>query len=126
MSILETQVEERNDLGDLLVRELQIRHQPPVAFLGIEPRRILQELPQVRLAAMLGDLGQVGRVVRALAQQRVAVDAVLPVPDVLARDHVGRDRVGVGQLAEARMAMDGQPDEDRREDVVPTTKKSRV
>ena len=108
--------EERNHGGDLLVRQLRIRHQPAVAFLGIEARGILQELTQVRLAAMLGDLGQVRREVRALAEQRVAVDAVLSVPDVLALDHVGRDRVGVGQLAEARMAMDGQPDEDRRED----------
>ena len=49
---------------------------------------------------MLRDLRQVRREVRALAEQRVAVDAVLAVPHVLAGDHLRRELVGIGQLAE--------------------------
>ena len=87
-----------------------------MTLLGIEPRRIPQEQPEVGLAALLRDLGQVRRVVRPLSQQRVAVDAVLPVPHVLAGDHLRRDGLGVRQLAESHVAVNGQPDEDRRED----------
>ena len=87
-----------------------------MTLLGVEPRRILEELAEVGLAALLRDLGQVGRVVRALAEQRVAVDAVLPVPHVLAGDDLRRDGLGVRQLAESQVAVDRQPDEDRRED----------
>ena len=106
--------EKGDDLGNLLVREPRVRHQPSVAFLGIVPGRILKELPQVRVAPMLGDLGQIRRVVGTLAEQRVAIDAVLAVPDVLARDDVGRDRVRVRELGESRVAVDGQGDEDER------------
>ena len=55
-------------------------------LLRVVTRRILEELAQVGFAAMLRDLGEVRREVRALAEQRVAVDAVLAVPHVLAGD----------------------------------------
>ena len=87
-----------------------------MTLLRVEPRRILQERAEVGVAALLRDLGQVRRVVRALAEQRVAVDAVLAVPHVLAGDDLRRDGLGVRQLAELSVAVDGQPDEDGRED----------
>ena len=106
--------QERDDLGDLLVGQIQVRHQPPVPLLGVEPRGILQELPQVGVTALLGDLGQVGRVVGALAEQRVAVDAVLAVPHVLARDDRARERLLVRERGELAVTVDRQPEEDQR------------
>ena len=39
LSMFETHVEERDDVADLLVRQVRVRHQPAVLLLGIEPRR---------------------------------------------------------------------------------------
>ena len=103
--------EERDDLVDLLRRQFQIRHQPPVPLLIVELRRIRQEGPQVRRATLFGNLGQVRCVIGALAQQGVAVDAVLPMPDVLARDDLGRDLVRVGEGGELPVAVDRKGDE---------------
>ena len=54
------------------------------------------------LAALLRDLGQVGRVVGAFAEQGMAVDAVVLVPDVLAASDLGRDVLGVGECGNCR------------------------
>ncbi len=81
----------------------------------VEPRRILEKLTQVHVAPLLGDLGQVRCVVRALAEQRVTVDAVLAVPHVLAGDDIRRDGFRVRQLAELHVAVDREPKEDQRE-----------
>jgi hypothetical protein len=61
---------------------------------------------------MLCDLRQVRGVVGPFPEQRVAVDAVLAVPDVLAGNHIGRDLVRVRQVGESRVAVDGQREED--------------
>src|SRR4029453_19589213 len=74
--------EKRDDGGDLVLREVRVWHQPPVALLGIVLGRIAEELPQVDCAAVLCDLRQIRRIVGTFAEQRVAVDAVLPFPTV--------------------------------------------
>ena len=107
--------EKRDELGDLLVRQPQVGHQAPVPLFRVEPRRILEKLAQVHVAPLLGDLGQVWSVVRALAEQRVTVDAVLAVPHVLAGDDIRRDGFRVRQFGELHVAVDREPDEDRRE-----------
>ena len=68
------------------------------------------------MASLLRDLGQVGCVVGALPEQRVAVDAVLSVPDVLAGDDLRGDGLRVGELAESHVAVNREPGEDCRED----------
>ena len=98
-----------------LGRQLQVRHEPPVTLFVVELRRIRQEGPQVRRAALVGDLGQVGSVVGALTQQRVAVDAVLPVPHVLARDHLGCYLSRVRQGPDALVRVDREREEDEGE-----------
>ena len=45
----------------------------------------------------------------------MAIDAVLAVPHVLARDHFRRDRFRVRQVAESSMAVNRQPDKNERE-----------
>ena len=116
LSMCETQVRKAMTWVICSFREPRVGHHPSVALLGIVPGRILEKLPQVGVAPMLRDLRQIRRVIGALAEQRVAVDAVLAVPHVLARDHIGRDRVRVRQLGESRVAVDGQCEEDEGED----------
>jgi hypothetical protein len=82
-----------------------------VALLVVELRRVLQVGLQVRGAAVLRDLGQVRRVVGAFAEQRVAVDAVVLVPDILAMRDGRRDVLCVRQFGELPVAVDGQPQE---------------
>ena len=77
-------------LTGVLIRQVRVRHQPAVPFLRVVTRGIFEELAQVGLAAKLRDLGQVRRIVRALAEQRMAVDAVLAMPHMLPRDDLGR------------------------------------
>jgi hypothetical protein len=60
---------------------------------------------------LLGNLREVGRVIRTLPQQRVTVGAVLLVPDAFASDDFRRQLLGVRQRRELSMAVDGQPDE---------------
>ena len=80
--------EKGDDVANLLIRQVRVRHQPAVLFFGIKARRVLQELSEIGFSTELGDLRQVGCVVRTLAKQRVAVDAVLAVPHVLAGHHL--------------------------------------
>lgn len=98
------------------VLELGVRHEPTVLLLGVELAGILEERRQIRFATVLGDLRQIGREIRALTEERVAVDAVLLVPDVLALGDVRRDQVGVGGGAELAVTVDGEGDEDGREE----------
>ena len=84
-------------------------------FFGVEARRVFQKLSKVRLSTQLGNLGQVGRVVRALAKQRMTVDAILAVPHVLAGHDVRRQCVLVSQPTELVVAVDREGDEDERE-----------
>jgi hypothetical protein len=62
-------VEERHQVGDLDVGHVLLGHEPPVALLVVELRRILQVGLQVSGAPVLRDLGQVGRVVGPFAEQ---------------------------------------------------------
>ena len=65
---------------------------------------------------MLRDLREVRRVVGAFAEQRVAVDAVLAVPHVLAGDHLRRDRCPqCVSSPNSSVAVNRQPDKDERE-----------
>ena len=102
-------------------------HQAAVPLLVVELRRVAQERPQIGVAAMLRDLGQVRRVVGALAEQRVAVDAVLPVPDVLAGDDLRRDRSRrCVSLPNCRWLSMVSPTKTAAKTLVPTMKNSRV
>ncbi len=106
--------QERDDVVDLLIGELEVRHEPAIPLLRVELRRVLQEFPEVGRAALCGDLRQIGRIVRALAEERVTVDAVLAVPHVLAGDDRRVDRRRVSQLRKLPVAVDGKTHEDRR------------
>src|SRR5690606_3964967 len=75
---------------------------------------VFQEGGQVRRAAMLGDFGEVWRIVGAFAQYCVAVDAVVAVPGILAAHDGVRDLVRVGQLGKLAMAVYRKHQEDQR------------
>src|SRR5690606_37409152 len=83
-------VHEGDKVGDFLVGQIRVGHEAPVALLVVELRGVFEKGRKIRCAAMLGNLGKVGRVVGALAQYRMTVDTVVGVPDVLpAHDFVG-------------------------------------
>ena len=126
LSMCETHVRNAMTLGDLLVREPRVGHEAPVPLLGVVARRILKKLTQIGVAPLLGNLGQVRCVVGALAEQRVAVDAVLAVPDVLAGDDLRRDGFRVRQLAELMWLWIVRPRKIIANTVVPTKKNKRV
>jgi hypothetical protein len=114
-------IEKRHQVGDLDIGHVLFGHEPPVALLVVELRRILQVGLKIRGATMLRDLGQVRRVVGAFAKQRVTVDAVVLVPDILAMGDGGRDVLCIREFGELPVAVDGQPQEnhyshDRRTD----------
>ena len=102
--------EKGDQLVDLARRELERGHQPPVSLLVVELRRIREESAQVGRTALLGDLGQIGRVIRTLTEQRVTVDAIVPVPDMLPGDHFRGELVGVRELGKLPVAVDGEGD----------------
>ena len=97
--------------GDIVYADVLPGHQPAMALLVVELRRVTQVGPQVRRATLLRDLGQVGCVVRALAEQRMAVDAIVLVPDILAVSHCRRDVLGVGQGGKLSVAVDRETQE---------------
>src|SRR5690606_34591728 len=78
--------------------------------------RVPQELPEVDVRTERRDPRQVRAVIRPLPKERVAVDAVLPMPDPLPRYHVGREQLRVRQLTETTMTVHRQRDEHRAEE----------
>jgi hypothetical protein len=112
LSICETQSRKAMTCAISVSSSFGFGHQPTMHLVGVEQRRILEERGEVGLAPELGDLRQIRREVRALTEQRVAVDAVLAVPDMLALGHVFGDEVRVGQLGELAVAVHGHRDED--------------
>ena len=78
---------------------------------------------QVRRPALLRDLRQVRRIVGPLPEQRVTVDAVLAVPDVLARLDRWGQRLFVGQCRKLSVTVDGEHDEDQRKQRGPDDEK---
>ena len=109
-------IHEGDQVGDFTVREVLRRHEPPVALFVVELGRVFQEGGQVRCAAMLGDLGQVRRIVGAFTENSVTVDTVVAVPDILATHDAVGNGVGVGQLGELPVAVYRQDQEHQRRD----------
>src|SRR5688572_6798088 len=104
--------EERYDLCNLLLIQSRVGHQPPMHLLGIELRGVLEERAQISVAALLSDLGEIGRIIGALSKKRVAVHAVLAVPDILARAHVRGDELRIRELPELPVAIERQSEKD--------------
>lgn len=71
----------------------------------------MEEGCEVFLTALLGDLGQIGRVVGPFTEHGVAVDAVVAVPHMLALDDLLGQRVCIGEGIELTMAIDRQAEE---------------
>src|SRR5690606_19446305 len=63
----------------------------------------------ISIASQLRDFRQIGRVVRALAENGVAVHTVVFVPDILARRDGGRDVMCVGEFGELPVRVNCQP-----------------
>src|SRR5690606_38715883 len=74
----------------------------------VELRRVLEEGGQVGRAALLGDVGEVGRVVGAFAEDGAPVDADVAMPGVLTPYHRLSDLVGVGELGELAVTVYGK------------------
>src|SRR5690606_2740414 len=106
-------VHEGDHVADFLVAHAQVRHESPVLLLVVELRRVFHEGGEVGRAPQLGDLGEIGRVVGAFAENGVAVDAVVVVPDVLAAHDFFGDGVGVGEGGELAVAVDGEDQEEQ-------------
>ncbi|MNY25099.1 hypothetical protein D3C86_1588570 [compost metagenome] len=79
-----------------------------MALLVIELGGILEEGREIGCAALLGDFRQIGGVIGALAEQGVAIDAVVLVPDILAARDLRGDLVGIGQFGELSVTVDCQ------------------
>lgn len=105
LSTLLNPIEKRDQPVDLGIAQVLLGHQPAVALLVIELRGILQKSPQVWRAALLCDLGEVGRVVRTFSKQGVAIDAVVLVPGVFAQGDFWRDVLGVGEFGKLAVAV---------------------
>src|SRR5512138_2768382 len=79
-------------------------------LLVVKARGILHVCVQVLLASKLRDLREIRRVVRTLAKERVTVDAIILVPDILAGDDGRRNVLCIRELAELAVAFDRHPE----------------
>ena|SRR5688500_10159503 len=77
-------------------------------FFGIELPRILEKCREIRCASLQCYFGQVRRVVAPLTQERMAVDAVVLVPDILPSDDLRRKLVFIRERGKPRVAVDRQ------------------
>lgn len=109
-------VEKGDQPVDIGIAQVLLGHQPTVTLFVIELGWVLQESPQVRSATLLRDLGEVGGVVRTFAEDGVAVDAVVLVPDILAQRDRRRDVLCVCELGKLPVAVDGKAQKDQRGD----------
>jgi hypothetical protein len=103
--------QERDDVLDLLRREVLLRHLP--VRRGEDHLRRLEPpadgvLPQAAVRA-----GEVRRVVGAEPEDGVAVVAVVPLEGALPGDHVVVEGVGVRERAEAPVRLDRHREEHR-------------
>ena len=87
-----------------------------MALLVVKLRRVLEEGSEVGGAALLGNLRQVRGVIGALTEQRVTVDAVVIVPDILATGDLRGDLLGIGQCGKLPVTVDRHAKEHHRSD----------
>ena len=76
-------------------------------LLVIKRGRIAHIGLQISLAAVLGDLGQIGCVICPFTEQGMAVDAVVFVPYILAVGDLRGDVFGIGQRGKLTMGVEG-------------------
>jgi hypothetical protein len=106
-------LEERDEIVDLLLGEVVALHAPLPRVHG---RGVAEHHADEVGAAARVDTRELGRVVRAFAEQGVATHAVARVPEILAADDRGREVLGVRLRGDAPDRVDGQPDERERAD----------
>ena len=116
-------VEESDEIGYLGLGHVLLWHQPAMALFVIEFGRVAQIGLQILRAALLRDLGQVRRIVGALSKQRVAIYAIVLVPDIFAMSDRGRNVLRIGQLGKLAVAIDSQHQEGQRSDSSGTERK---
>ena len=80
-------------------------------FLGVELGRVLQECGEIRRPPLLSNLGQIGGIVAAFAQEGVAVDAVAVMPDIFSPDDLGRQLVFIGKPGKTLVTVECKANE---------------
>src|SRR5690606_26227049 len=101
-------IEKGDQITDFLFAEILFGHQSTMPLFIIKFGGIAHVGFKIGTAAMLGNLGEIRRIISAFAEECVAVNTVVFMPYIFSVRYFRGDGVGIRQLGKLAMTVDGE------------------